>query len=384
MKLTRRQALFCRWMLIFAFLIIAPASDPQAAAQEDQHVLTFVQITDAHLFDDTEDSGADNRKAIDWASRTVADMQQSGLHIDFIVYTGDFGLENVASKGTTDCDADASKAQHVKPYCFSSAVTEAASRLSKFRAARIFLVPGNNDLDLDSSSNETISGINHYLKFVSALREEMKHGPDQVRQLEFGAPISIKGVRLVGFESETLKSTDAYEMQCNQANVPSSLAPHCPLAQVEKFDKEVEAGLPILVFTHIPYLVDPYRCEAWKLQQNGLDDWARHAGERNVIGVFSGHFHSADQSIYGSNTGVASLTPVKGEAVARKSWVAPPLAVKHQTTYRPQARGFLLASVDLKTMGVQVEPYWFVTDILPPGGAVASTAPSSTCKRNQH
>jgi hypothetical protein len=53
---------------------------------------TFVQLTDAHLFDDNEVA---NSAALDWAVARVNRLAATGTAIGFVVYTGDLGLSKL-------------------------------------------------------------------------------------------------------------------------------------------------------------------------------------------------------------------------------------------------------------------------------------------------
>src|ERR1700732_1941284 len=80
-----------------------------AAENPKNQSLTFVQITDSHLFDSGKKRPGDgpekelinateridSRLAWDWALLQINRMVESGKTVDFVVFTGDFGLEQV-------------------------------------------------------------------------------------------------------------------------------------------------------------------------------------------------------------------------------------------------------------------------------------------------
>src|SRR5260370_23917300 len=88
--------------LVITILALSPvglAADSKPAS----HELSFVQLTDAHVFDEGKrDEGVepyrkalDARAALHWAIDAVNASSMGNSRIDFVVYTGDFGLENV-------------------------------------------------------------------------------------------------------------------------------------------------------------------------------------------------------------------------------------------------------------------------------------------------
>ena len=102
----RPTRFFCA-LAIVSFCLQAAAATPPA----DRPSVTFVHLTDAHIFDDgykkptTEalEQIADDRRALDWAIRRINSMVASGVPIDFVVYTGDFGLQNVDFPTNAEC-----------------------------------------------------------------------------------------------------------------------------------------------------------------------------------------------------------------------------------------------------------------------------------------
>lgn len=350
-----------RWLHLagiwFAGALLALLLCSSLRAQERQNLLTFVQITDAHLFDDKDDTDDDNRKALEWVDETISTLQKSGVNIDFVAYTGDVGLANVSTDPKDkSCLANASvsaaAAQKATLYCLEGAVDEAVRQISKIPVKRILFVTGNNDV-----AGEHLDCLPNYAGFMAAVQKRLT--ANELEVLDARKPISIKGVEIVGIASESMKRSDRYESLCTRD--PAS--PQCPASQFAAFRKVVDGGGPTLVFTHMPYLNDPFRCVGWQLDPASRLAWESAATRVNVIGIFAGHFHSADQSIYGSNVGSMRLALPTGGEIAKKTWVAPPIAVKNQASYRPQARGFLLVMINLKTGEVRAEPYWYVTDL---------------------
>src|SRR6185437_15687577 len=85
------------------FLLMCASSVPGSATPSaTQKRITFAVLTDAHIFDDGwQQPGSepywyamDNRTALHWAVEQVNRMA-ADKDLQFIVYTGDFGLQNV-------------------------------------------------------------------------------------------------------------------------------------------------------------------------------------------------------------------------------------------------------------------------------------------------
>ena len=89
-------------LLLVVFLLQSSGAQPRGETPSAQKHVTFAQLTDAHVFDDgwkAEGSepylqALDNRAALHWAVGQINEVAAK-KPIDFVVYTGDFGLQNV-------------------------------------------------------------------------------------------------------------------------------------------------------------------------------------------------------------------------------------------------------------------------------------------------
>src|ERR1035438_7931341 len=95
-------------------LLVAGWGFPGGAAEPPKsREVTFAQLTGAHIFDDgwkkptpnAMRQAANNRTALDWAIRQINLAVASGTKIDFVVYTGDLGLQNVSFVEDSACRA---------------------------------------------------------------------------------------------------------------------------------------------------------------------------------------------------------------------------------------------------------------------------------------
>jgi hypothetical protein len=352
---SRRRAVA---LLVVALLALAAA----ACRRPDPDAVRFAVFTDAHVFDEkardvTEilrHSAAD-RDALRWAVATI-DRQPD---LDFVVYTGDWGLENVDFAGS-GCDVQpvALRGDRLQPFPWSSAVAEVAAALAELRSRRLLMLPGNND-----RVEERATDLGRYTCFVARLGRALAAAgsPLEVVALD-PAGVVVKGVRFAGLDSASFKSARNYldtggldtgGLDAGGADVcarPDPPAP-CPAVQLEALAR---GPRPLVLFTHVPDLVDPQakaedpslRASAW----HALDGperarWVSLACGPDLLAIFAGHFHSAERAYYGTTSGTRELAATGARCVQRKTRVAPPLAVKYQDGVTPGARGLLLATV---------------------------------------
>ena len=303
-----------------------------AALAASAQTVTLVQLTDAHLFDAGEHRPAlggfqdllDNRSSLEWAIQQVDKLASSGRNIDFVAFTGDFGLE----KAEPD---------------------EAAREVSLFFRAllvkRIFLVPGNNDLK-DEAPQELVK----YQKFADELARLLPEHEvvDLTRRSD-----TIKNIQIVGLNSGTFKNGYGALTVQNKKDQEHEL---------QRVSNELMRPGPKIIFTHIPNLEDPFEPEpgrrrnGWNLDPGVQKLWRSIVNRDDVVAVFAGHFHDSRRNIYQQDYTWANNKPSLIEG--KKTWVAPPLAVKFQVGLSPQARGLLLATVSANG-AVTATPQWF-------------------------
>ncbi len=367
--------------------------------------VTFVQITDPHLFDaggarhgeGIEEEALDNRTAFQWSVlETNRLLQSENRAIDFVVITGDFGLENVQlpeDVPARKCGCPKRVADQegpIVPISLSEAAEETARDLSALLVKEVFLVPGNNDL-----CDENPQDLHRWAEFVYAVRKALQQQQDRRRKaLEVSYPkdkaraippetpqivdltysleklyrdkdprvralyadnkgpgdvpseaFKVHGISLVGLDSAFFKPHVDAKVQ--QATYDASAR------EIEFVRQQLKPGGSYLIFTHVPDVTDPYRGSigadqgsSWKLPPDVRKVWHDSILKRSeLIAIFSGHFHSASRTIYPHNFDYANLKP--DSLASDKIWIAPPLAAKYQTNQPPEriARGMLLVSV---------------------------------------
>ena len=330
---------------------------------EDKPALTFVQITDAHVFDDgwslKTDSGyksvGEDWSSLHWAVGQVNDLIRKGEHIDFVVYTGDLGLQNVELD--KDCGAVAIKAsiQGLPPIKKDWAVEKIANELNTLAVTTIFFVPGNNDIANEAVTEAARPGC--FIQMVqSKLASFTPPSPVHISELQTGTPIHLNGFRLIGLNTASFKKADNYKKDCPSAGYG---CPEVGISSLKTAAYEILSREPILLFTHVPDLKDPFRGgPAWDIDGGLRTEWNNAACNKNVLGIFAGHFHDSDRNLYGSTTATRNLIVTGSECVAKKTWVAPPLAIKNQTDQKPGARGLLFVKV-FENGEIKVEVHWY-------------------------
>jgi hypothetical protein len=339
--------------------------------------VTFAQITDAHLFDAGKAShgrnifeeALDNRGALHWAileiNRTVAE----GRYLDFVVFTGDWGLENVQLKGTSSrpvrCKCPRPSATGEGPIpsvTIDAAADELTRELEALVVPRVFLLPGDADL-----CNGDARDLHRYAEFVGELEKRLPMRIfDLTNTVQTDASKaepgnSIRGIRLVALNSAgfgaRLKGDEP-----DRAGTPTR--------EFAQLKKAANGHGPILVFAHSVDIIDPGSKQPfWKIEDLDRKTWMEEiAGRPQLIAMFAGHLHASIRALYARQVD-ASLSARAGSAP--KTFIAPPLAITGQdpparvvNTPPPPAgrtaRGFLIATVT-HAGALSVQPYWYVT-----------------------
>lgn len=373
--------------------------------------LTFVQWTDPHLFDagsgrhgeGVEEEALDNLSALHWA---VLETNRLALSehptVDFVVITGDFGLENVQlpeRRGVVGrkCDCprrESTREGPVEPVTLDQAADEVARELSALVVKRIYLVPGNNDI-----CHEDPADMHRWAEFVFALTSRIQtrhdalvanlsvnyHGHDnrriavpvapQVVDLTYSlrrlyeerdprilalfadgsapekipdVPASVNGFYLLGLNSSYFKPHDGDLQKRSDQQSKRDL---------EFLRNQIVPHGSHLIFTHIPDIDDPRReptgtqksmpdkASSWKIAGATRKSWHNDIlMQDEILGVFAGHFHATRREIYPHNFDYGQKPD---QLTAGKFWIAPPLSAKEQWMLPQErsARGLLLVSV---------------------------------------
>lgn len=349
--------LHCLLFLLLCANSVAGLAEPSST----QGKITFAVLTDAHIFDDGwQQPGSepywyaiDNRTALHWAVEDINRIA-GDKGIQFVVYTGDFGLQNVFFSDKA-CNGGFKSEPGLPPFSSDIAVDEVALELDRLTVREVYIVPGNNDI----VEEKVLDGA-RFDCFISQLQAKLLTLPSRIHlhQLRAGDVATAGPVRLTGLNSASFKKQkENYQDACQDPHPPADrmklLQTGCPDQQFDTLEKLVHAQpAPLLVFTHIPDLIDPYlkqkdpsrTSSSWDISDETRKKWMALAANDRFLALIAGHFHSDKQAIYATNTGTQYV--FVDAAAGAKTWVAPPLAGKNQRNGGVQARGFMLVTID--------------------------------------
>ena len=359
------QAIRRSLALFVVLLLVLSAS---AAAQK----ITFIQMSDAHLFDagkkrKTEKPEGPTDKASrlqerrdtwatwEWAFDSIDRLNKVGQHINFLVFTGDFGLEKVTNDPNfANVNKDTKEATNNNPeecWDFGDAVDLVAKRFESVPVKKIYLVRGNNDLnDEDPADGERFD------KFYEALASNPKLKNKIINLTPAGSKgtsENSQGYTIVGLDSSSFKNKptptpppatptqhpcpfvdtqsqgasqrkgeDAGLKDGSQLQDPPKVANMGKNAEGEGFrdkyqlaeltrvadvTKNTEVGKQILIFTHIPDMDDPgcvkgkapcSSVASWNISYQARSVWSNLVQKKNVLAIFAGHFHDNRRLVY--------------------------------------------------------------------------------------
>jgi hypothetical protein len=346
---------------ILLAVIAAASAGPQTGAQAGKTV-RFVQITDAHIYDDgwklpVADAlrqAADDRDALTWAVNEINAEVQGGERVDFVMYSGDLGLQNVDFAGSGCQLLETTMQPGLPPFELRGAVDEIAHLLETLTVPRVYFTPGNNDLE-----EEKVQDAGRVDCFVHEVEQRLiaDKSKVQVTVLNPANSFTAGGVRFVALDTAMFKNRANYETFCAaDLTTGAALLQGCPQNQLLTLDAAVRSSAePVAIFLHVPDLRDPFRrTSSWDLSDPLRTEWVNDVCSAKVIGVFAGHFHDANRAYYG----VPSKDLETKGCVGEKTYVAPPLAAKNQTGKAPQARGLMSVEIEnAKTVAVRVTWY---------------------------
>ena len=295
--------------------VVVPAYTAQNPAPTGR--ISFVQITDPHLFDAGDNQhgeridaeALDNRAAFHWAVLTTNRLELSEpVRIDFAVITGDFGLWNVTmpdrnGQAAKKCECPRRTPGDEGPISavpLREAAAEMARELDALVVREVFLVPGNSDLcaesplDLhrwaefvfelnqalkeretrrtqDLQNSEASAGAvvsarkpPHVVDLTYSLERLYNQGDPRIQSLypagkgpgPVPEPPSFSGISLLGLDSSYFKPHPARPDGSN----PLQQAAERASGQEFQFVRDrIVAGRSYLLFTHVPDMEDPYR-----------------------------------------------------------------------------------------------------------------------------
>jgi hypothetical protein len=336
-------AFFCGALLAFAFHAEAG--------------LSFVQVTDPHLFDPNARNDRALSDCVDEINR-----QHEKADFKFVVVTGDLGIEVLVSD-------EISKGQRQER---STAVADRARGAKQFAeliapclVKKWLFLPGNNDL-----INEAPNTLEHYTDFIKILRDQLKEKGFEIidltpRENDNNSGIYHEGTyTFVGFNNASFKSNN----KSANAKDPVWIKSHHDA--IDEVSKRIKAAKNAYVFYHIPEVDDPYYAQleakddqkrqdwfnerdvaaspfkysAWTVPDDVRKDWEKIVAAEQVKGLFAGHFHDSRRDTYRNYLWLVTTAYSSGTLL--KLHICPPMAEKNQPDPNAQARGFQTIQLD--------------------------------------
>jgi 3',5'-cyclic AMP phosphodiesterase CpdA len=314
-------------------LAVAALSVVCLASVSHAQVATFAQITDAHLFDTAggpaEQADYDALKHHAALLDTIVAINRlaaSGTRLDFVVFTGDFGVASLAEDAIDVRAAEIGRA-------FRAVLSQ-----------QILVLPGDRDVADATGTREMFD------RFLAGIRGAV--GGRQLVDLTL-MPTTVNGIDVLGLDSATLVR--------RVGGRPRSAASQ--LNAIARVRRSIRQGQAAILFTHIPPVQDPadtrngQAASLWDLSPEASAAWDDVLAQRELLGVFAGHVHNFGRDKYGQAIDLSrgTVRPVA------PLWVAPPLAGLQAAGAAVPAIGFLQSTVTT-TGSVSVKIHWLPSD----------------------
>jgi len=357
----------------------------------------FAQISDPHLFDGgkkrelknatSQQIALDKEKrdserldtwaAWDWALNYVKHLN-AVQPLDFVVITGDFGLEKVADQKTyadieyIDSKTKLAAANKKSEECWflNDAVDEIVDAFRSLPVERIYVVPGNNDINDEDPSDD------RFHQFIAEVNKKLNGRIIDLNLVSSGASSStlVGGYTIIGLDSSSFKNkVPAPVSKSTQLGCPfppkqnARTRDSYQLQEIQRVKSLVQE--PSLLFTHIPDMDDPLcvrsgsNCSSvssWNLSYAARETWNNLVFDPKVRGIFAGHFHDSRRETYKRPYDWPLTRNDKYGTSLEKTYVVPPLSPKFQIDdVSGQSRGFALITITPKD--IIWKPYWLNT-----------------------
>jgi hypothetical protein len=362
----------------------------------------FVHVTDPHIYRDTiENAGtvADPSKKeklqkLDEEALTALFQQIPGLPQTygspaFLLITGDFGVDPCLIQKTKIKDEDRKKAyvclNGFDPQKRTLQIDNLAGLLARSPVRDIYLIAGNNDLPLESATDDALAYFNHFFAEVQTKIAEKKsnvrlynltscYAASDETASSCYKDVENTSYRVIGFPSQSFMNKEGDD-QTNENSKNLEVKQFALFRSI--LDQAIHAERKILIVTHIPELDDPYllgqtsyakedqgdagsdkaksSVSGWNVKDELLDGWKSAVASDSVVAVFAGHLHDAHKEIYRQPY---SWSPQNDRHTAlNKLFLAPPLSPQKQENSPIQARGF--TTVTLFPHRTQTLFYWY-------------------------
>lgn len=361
---------------IFLVVLLVPVS-----AQ-----ISFVQVTDPHIFDDTwqEDSRAEDKTALTSCIRQINQRVDAGANYRFVAVTGDLGIERLV----TNDEGDLITNDGLVEERLKQGVEELAATLSQSKVKLWLFVPGNNDL-----FDEVPGNVKYYHQFMKLLKASQTIGngfsvvdlcppdsSDSDNAFSISALEKVGDYAFIGFNDSSFKNNVDLKKGQDPKGAEFKRKTLAKLNDNYAIQKQYVAQVAAhfnrtdfkfaYIFYHVPEIDDPYfvslklndgkvlprvstesqkltgnsyNYSAWFVKEEIRGDWNRVVLDVRLKGLFAGHFHSPQRKSYDGFEWI--LTPSYLPESFAKLHVCPPLALRFQRdpdaqVMAEQARGF--------------------------------------------
>jgi len=358
--------------------------------------VSFVQITDPHLYDEGQEA-VENKRALIACLTKIDKLIATGANYKFAVVTGDIGIEKLVEpligqrKGNQEEIDRIDRAITLK---LTGAALEVAHIIGQSKVKAWLFLPGNNDL-----VSEDPNTINYYRDFVVLLRRELP-GKEVIDlcptdDQNSGVYTPDNSFVFIGFNNASFKNdNNAAVLIPNGTNTATIVStanlsdlkklPTTPrtdeqLKYVQQVSDRVDRSQthPAYILYHIPEVDDPhpvlnsdlsllnnrgltrsdqYALSSWFVDGRVRQRWSEVVAKPNVRGLFAGHFHDWRRDTYQNFRWM--FTPDYPGGTLSKLYVCPPISIKRQSGQGTQARGFQAISID-GTGKVSVNVFWY-------------------------
>jgi tetratricopeptide (TPR) repeat protein len=360
--------------------------------------VSFVQITDPHLYDDPPEAN-ENKRALIACVMKIDKLIGTGADYKFAVVTGDIGIEKLVKplvdrkKLPNTNQEELKRIDRAITLKITGAALEVANIIGQSRVKVWLFLPGNNDLIAEDPKT-----VNYYRDFVVLLGQALP-GKEVIDLCPTDDPNS--GVYtpdnrfvFIGFNNASFKNDNKAKHIANGTKAAIIVAttdlsnlkrlPITPrtdeqLNYVQQVIDRVDRSKtqPAYIFYHIPEIDDPhpvlnsdinllndreltssdqYALSSWFVDGRVRERWSEVVAKPNVRGLFAGHFHDWRRDTYQNFHWM--VTAGYPGASLTKLYVCPPISIKRQGDQGNQARGFQAVSID-GTGRVSVNAFWY-------------------------
>lgn len=381
---------------------------------EGRAQIKFVQLTDIHLFE-TDDGKIQkiNQQALGDCVTKINELAAKDKY-QFVVVTGDIGVEKLVRSVTVkQRDANSAAIDERLHTSIADGASELARIIKNSKVDLWLFVPGNNDL-----VDEWPETLGYYHQFVRALEDKVKTTVRVIdlspRKEDPGSGVYELGeYTFLGLNNASFKNNDDPDRITSRRG--SQLDEISLIAARLRASKKPYA----YIFYHIPEVPDPFLefqqedegakkkleqrkpaltndlfskedlTSSWFVAADVGAAWTNLISDEKVKGLFAGHLHDPHRKYYlDYNSWMGTRLSDFACATLNKLYITPPIAIKRQETATETARGFRVVNLDQSggivtaqgTRGTEI--FWFKQDNAPKAPALFEQSPQIDARQD--